>query len=349
MIAASRSSRAAAVLLVLGAFLLATAPAPVAARPKKAVPEASPSPSPSPTPDAPTVHLATKARRMSTYVFDVRFETTTRDINFEAPPAYKDGFDYWASRMRGQRRSEVYEFQTVTQDVDEHGKIPFRRSIPKFDLELQRQGEIMSATPPLSRSVTSLMYEGDLDTHGNADDVKLIGGKIDAEIEDLGLPEVGALFPLFDPPITLKVGQSFTKEAVVRLPTRVNIAGLENVTVKQTRVYTLRELQYDGTMAIFDVQTIYAEDPAFKPPMDNTSCALSGGGQGEATFDVKRGVFLKSRLPSTMKIDITAPLRPLPDHPETNTSTIGKSHILVDILLVGDQSVRRIWGDEDED
>jgi len=71
-----------------------------------------------------------------------------------------------------------------------------------------------------------------------------------------------------------------------------------------------------------------------------------GGGSGTATFEVRRGVFQQSRMPSSMHIDIEAPLRPLPDHPETERASTGKSHIDLDLLLSGQQKVQRLWGDE---
>src|SRR3989442_1716941 len=42
-----------------------------------------------------SLHFLPKSRRMSTYNFDARFEITARDISFEAPDAYKDGFNFW--------------------------------------------------------------------------------------------------------------------------------------------------------------------------------------------------------------------------------------------------------------
>ena len=52
-----------------------------------------------------TLRILAKARQMSTYKLGTRFEVGTGDITFEAPAAYKSGFDYWASSMRG--RSEA--------------------------------------------------------------------------------------------------------------------------------------------------------------------------------------------------------------------------------------------------
>ena len=47
-----------------------------------------------------------------------------------------------------------------------------------------------------------------------------------------------------------------------------------------------------------------------------------------------------------MKIDIEAPLRPLPGRPETETPGLGKSHIALALVLSADQRIQRIWGDD---
>jgi len=92
----------------------------------------------------------------------------------------------------------------------------------------------------------------------------------------------------------------------------------------------------------------YANDPAALSKAPGTTCMLSGGGEGTAEFDVRRGVFLAMRVPSTLKIDIAAPLRPLPEHPEMKEAGSGKTHIEVDLLLSAQQLVKRVWGEESD-
>jgi len=116
------------------------------------------------------------------------------------------------------------------------------------------------------------------------------------------------------------------------------------VTCKVIRQYTLKSIQ-DG-VATFDVKITYADDPGFKPEAENTVLHVAGSGSGTATFEIRRGVFQQSRMPSSMHIDIEAPLRPLPDHPETEHASTGKSHIDLDLLLSGQQKVQRLWGEE---
>src|SRR5262245_52491635 len=87
--------------------------APVAPAPATQTPAASAAGAPVP------VRFQTKARRMSTYQATVRFEVTANDVRFEAPEVYRDGFDFWASRMKGQTRSEVYEMVTMTEDAND--------------------------------------------------------------------------------------------------------------------------------------------------------------------------------------------------------------------------------------
>src|SRR6267143_4271487 len=138
---------------------------------------AGPAPVPPKAADATVLHFVPKARANSTYTFSARFDITDRDISFEAPKAYKEGFDFWAGRMRGQRRSEAYEMTTITQEADANGMIPFRRTIPKFDLEFERQGQQYATAGPLERAVTSLVWEGSLDPYGNLKKKRKVGGR----------------------------------------------------------------------------------------------------------------------------------------------------------------------------
>src|SRR5437867_1714094 len=115
----------------LAGALLAALPAgaSLAAAPK-GQPAATP-PAPSAPRPVPTVlHLLPKAHRLSTYSISARFEMTTRDVTFDAPAAYMESFNFWSKRMKGQRRSEVYEIKSVTQDADAQGLVPFRLTIP---------------------------------------------------------------------------------------------------------------------------------------------------------------------------------------------------------------------------
>src|SRR3989441_8756497 len=139
------------------------------------------------------------------------------------------------------------------------------------------------------------------------------------------------LFPEADGPRDLKIGESFKEERVVRLPTKLGIAGLEKLTIKWTREYTLKSIG-DG-VARFEVKTTYATDPAFKADTDKTTCQISGGGSGGALFEIRRGGFVRSREPASMHIGLEAPLRPLPNQPEAHAGTPGQSHTHLDLLL----------------
>jgi hypothetical protein len=314
----------------------------IAAAVVSAAPQA---PSPPKEPAAPAaLRVVPKSRRMSTYTLGARFEITTRDITFEAPAAYQSGFDFWAGRMKGQRKSEVCEMVTVTQDADPSGDVVFRRTIPKYDVELEKQGQIYASERSVERTVAALQWEGRLDPFGNVKEMHKVAGDDGGEVADLAIPEMSRVFPEMKGPLSLKVGDSFKEERIVRLPTKLGIKGLEHVTVQWVREYILKA-QQDG-VATFEVKTTYANDPAFKPEMDGTTCQIGGGGSGEALFEIKRGVFARSRVPTTMHIDIEAPLRPLPDQPATNVTSVGKSHIQLDLLLSGEQTVKRTWGDD---
>ncbi len=348
MIQRTRSSAAVRICL-----LLAAAAGAAAARPKPqptatpaspaapAVPSASATPLPA---EAAAAHLVPKAHPLSTYTLEGRFEITTHDVTFEAPAAYKEGFDFWSGYMRGQRKSEVYEIVTTTQDTDDNGNVPFRRTIPKFDMELERRGQILAPPDTLRQLLATEIYEGTLDPHGNARQVRRVAGSDDPQLETLALPEVLALFPEMGGTVDLKPGESIHEERVVALPTELSVAGLEHLTLKVTRDFILKTAV--GGLSTFDVKVTYADDPAFKSKAERTTCRVGGGGTGEAEFDQPRGVFQRARIPTLLKLDIEAPLRPLPNHPEIDPSTLGKSHIELQFLVTGNQVVRRIWGED---
>src|SRR6266566_5106927 len=130
--------------IIIGLLVTAwAAAAPAADTPKTAPPPAA-------------LHFVPKARPNSTYTVEGRFDIVNRNVTFEAPDAYKDGFDFWASRMKGQKRGEVYQITTVTQEADASGKVPFRRNIPKFDLEFERQGQPYAAASTLERDLRTV-------------------------------------------------------------------------------------------------------------------------------------------------------------------------------------------------
>jgi hypothetical protein len=285
-----------------------------------------------------------KARQMSTYSTGARFEVTTQDVTFEAPEAYQIGFSFWAGKMKGQKRSEICDMTTITQGVGESGEVPFRRTIPRFDIELVQSGQVYQPGVGVSKILATQVWEGSLDRFGNVKEMRKVAGEDNQEIAALAIPEMSRAFPEITGPRDLKVGEAFKDERIVRLPTKLNIAGLEHVTIKWTREYTLKSQA--GGLATFEVKTAYSADPAFKPEMENTSCQVSGGGSGEAIFEIRRGVFVRSRLPSTMLIDIEAPLRPLPDQPATSVGLKGKSHVQLELLLAAEQTVKRTWGED---
>jgi hypothetical protein len=316
-----------------------------------AAPAASPTPAGRKAPATATavtsIQFAPQARKLSAYTLNGRFEITTRDVTFEAPPAYTDGFNFWAGRMKGHRRTEIFQMVTQTQEPGPSGLLPFRRSVSKFNLEFEKQGQIFSASGTVERDLLGLVWEGTLDPFGNLKEKRKVGGKDNPDFALLALDAIDWIFPVVEGGAReLTIGEGFKEERIMPLPTRLSIAGLEALTIKVTRDYTLKSIE--GGLATFEVKLSYGADPSFKPAADSTTCAISGGGVGDAMFEVPRGVFLRSRVPSLLHLDIDAPLRPLPGHPETEVAAQGKSHIDLDILLFGQQTVVRTWGDEEK-
>jgi hypothetical protein len=168
----------------------------------------------------------------------------------------------------------------------------------------------------------------------------------DPEIPQLAIPQIERVFPALDGPKEIRPGESFKERLSMPLPTRLNILGLEEIRLLVSRDYRLKEV--NGNSASFEVKTEYALDPATPPKEPRTTCAISGGGMGEAVFDVRRGVFLTSKLPSLLVIEIEAPLRHLPEQPETEDPGRAKMRMELELLITGQLTVKRVWGEEED-
>jgi len=263
----------------------------------------------------PAVSIVPQARASSNYSNEVRLRIANDDVSYEAPPAYQESFAFWTNRLKGSSRAEMYRFLTTTAAAKDDGTVPFRRLLPRFNLEMEFGGQIQVPLGSLEKVVTSQVWTGVMDRQGNVKELKRLQGSDSPDLEQLALPHIEAVFPSLDGPRELRPGEAFSDVASLPLPSKLTIGGLENVRMLVARDYILKEKR--GGLAIFEVKTTYASDPASPPTAPGTTCAISGGGDGEATFDLAGGYFLGTRSDSVLRIAIEAPLRPLPDHPET--------------------------------
>lgn len=296
-----------------------------------------------PTPPA-IVHFLPKARPGSSFALNVRFEIETRDVTFEVPPAYRDSFAFWTKKMKGGKRSELFQFVTLTDDAAAGDAVGFRKQLARYQVEMQQGGESLNPYNDTVKHMQGLAWEGHFDRFGNVKDSRLVAGKQDPDMADLGVAWVEAFFPRVEGPRDLKVGDRLTAVESLPLPSRLNIEGLELIRVQVTRELTLRAIL--GSQVRFDIKTTYATDPATKPTVEGAVCVIGGGGKGDASFDLKRGVFIASHQTSSLTIDIEAPLRPLPEHPETQNAGPGKSHLQLEVGYTGEQTVHAILGED---
>jgi hypothetical protein len=311
-------------------------PPPVPARP--------PAPPPKPPLEAQTLKMVPKARKLSTYSFEGRVETLTSDVTVDAPPAYRDNFAVWSARMRGLAKIELVQFLVSTQDAAEDGTVPFRRQVPRFMVELNQQGHPMEPYGTLVQDVQSLIWEGSLDPHGNIKEIHRVAGDVTDDMKDLSFPMLEKIFPRLDGPREIKVGEGFTDVTKLPLPARLTVHGLEDIGMVMTRKYTLKE-NINGR-AVFEVATSLASDPEKPPSEPQVTCVIGGGGTGDAIFDVRKGIFLRSRFPLRLTIEFEAPLSPIPGRPETASPGLGKTHITMGMTFGGEQVLRRIWGED---
>ena len=293
-----------------------------------------------------TIRFTPKARQLSTYVVEGRLDVTNRDVTFDAPPAYRDKFAFWTGRMKGQKRFELYQFQTSTQERAADGTVPFKRILTRFQLELEREGRPLAAMGSLQKDMTTRAWEGTLDPLGNVKEIRRTQGVDNPDAAELWMPMIERLFPPLPGARNLVAGKGFTDVVSVPLPSQLKIRGLEEIHVTVTREYLLKETT--GGIAKFEVRTTYAPDPGTPPTEPGTACAISGGGTGEATFDLKRGVFLGTTLPTQMTLEVKAPLQPLEGQPPTADPGTGTTRIDLDLRLSGQQTVRRYWGEEED-
>lgn len=308
----------------------------MAPTPRKAPPE-KPLPPPGPT------TLEPKAWPRSTYAFDGRLEISVGHASFEAPPAYAESFSFWIGRMKGTIRTELVESILSTREAAE-GRLPYRRQITRYSMEMNERGEIKESGRPLVDQVLKLVWEGELDPRGNPTNEKRIAApEKTSEIDRLGFPLLDDLFPRLTAPRTLKGGESFVEQISMPLPAALSVKGLEGQRVQATRRFTLREVE--GQQARFDVAIDYAPDPSTPPTAPRTTIAIAGGGKGDAVFDLEQGLWTSMRAPTQMTIDIEAPLRKLPGQPEGFDPGTAKTHLPIGLRLTGKRSVSRLFDD----
>lgn len=326
--------RGAPILLAAAVMLCGAVAAPV------------PPPSPARSAAAPSVRLEPRAQAASSYTLDAHFDVLTQDVTFEAPPAYKESFEFWSARMKGNRRVELYQFVTMTEDAAADKTVHFRRILSRFQVDLERNGEELAPMTMATKDMTSLSWEGTLDRFGNARDIRRNGPQETGDMAELATPYVMEIFPVIDAPHDLKIGDTLHTSVVVPLPSPLHVDGLQGTRALLTRDLTLK--QVSGDLAKFEVKTTYSNAPAAegKAAGGGATCAISGGGTGDADFNLKRGVFLATQQPGTMKLEITAPLRPLPEHPETEHSGLGTTRIDLRITISGSLVVHRIVGED---
>ena len=294
---------------------------------------------------APAVHMQPKAWQMSTYSFDGRLESGIGNVTFEAPPDYQKSFAFWTDRMKGSNRTEMIQVLTTTRESGGDAHLQFHRQVSRYDLEMNDHGGTMEAGSPVVSAVQSMAWEGTLDVWGNVVDIKEVAAPQDrTEIDQLSYPILNSLFPRLEGPRDMRPGETFTEVARMPMPSRLAIRGLENLAIRMTRVFTLREVR--GREAVFDVAVSDEIDPATASADPRTTCVLRGSGKGEAVFNLDDGIFTSGRIPASITIDIEAPLRHLPGQPEGQDPGTAKNHIEMLLSMSGKVTLARLFPDK---
>jgi hypothetical protein len=291
-----------------------------------------------------TVRIVPRVHPESSYTFEGTVETFTKDITFDMPPEYEDSFSFWTTRMKGIKKSERIEFLTLTREAREDGTVPFRRIAPRYMVSFMHDGRPSYPYGSVEQDVSSQVWEGTLDPQGHVRTMKRVKGADNPDLAYLGYPLLDHLFPRPDGPREVAPDKPFTDVTSMPMPAQLTIRGLDAVRLQVTRDYVLKN---NGNGQVeFTVKVAYALDPATPPTEPETTCVISGGGTGTATFDVRRGVFVKARMPTRLIIDIEAPLRKLPNMAEDEDPGLGKIHLEMFVTIAGKQKVDRIFGED---
>lgn len=326
--------------LAVVSSLLFSIPGALAAAPAAAATGASTPPAAA----APPVHLDPKAWQLSTYSFEGRLESAIGAVTFDAPADYQKSFAFWTDRMKGTDRIEMIQVLTTTREAEGDGHLPFHRQVARYGLEMSQRGGTTEAGPDLIKAVQSMAWEGKVDARGNMVEIKEVAGpESRTEVESLSFPILDSLSPRLEGTRDLRPGESFTEVARIPMPSRLAIKGLENLAIRMTRVFTLREIR--GREAVFDVTVTDEIDPATSPTEPRTACTLKGSGKGEAVFNLDDGIFTSGTMPAAITIDIEAPLRRLPDQPEGQDPGTAKNHIEMRLSLSGKTTLARLFPD----
>jgi hypothetical protein len=326
---------------IAGAFLLLGG-LPPAALAADAAPVAPPGPSSTPAPGK--VRFAPQAHGGSSYRAEVHVQVVTKDVVFDAPPAYAESFKFWASRMKGSKRDELYQYVILTDDPAADGTVPFRKQISRFQVEMEKDGQALTAMSDAVLDMPKQVWEGKFDRAGSVREIRRTAGTDDADMQELATAYADDVFPAGEAPREMSIGEALRSVSHLPLPSRLHVEGLEEIRLVMTRELTLK--QVGGDLARFEIKTTFANDPATKPSRPGTSCTITGSGTGEATFDLKRGVYQETRQTSTLLLDFAAPLRRLPQMAETEQPGNGKTHIVLEMLLTGTQDVHSVLGSD---
>ena len=62
--------------------------------------------------------------------------------------AYKDSFGFWTSRMKGNKKSELYQLLTLTDDAAADGTVPYRKQISRVQVDVEKQGSELNSELP---------------------------------------------------------------------------------------------------------------------------------------------------------------------------------------------------------
>jgi hypothetical protein len=291
--------------------------------------------------------IVPKARIQTSYDFTGRLVILNQDVSFEVPPDYQNSFAFWTDRMKGIQKTELIQFLTVTREPGEDGTISFRKQVPRYSLETLRPGEIMAVgAKSMFDEVESKLWEGMLDAHGNVIEMHQQAGSENEDLDSLGFPILHHIFPALDGPREMRIGDHFSEVVALKPPSRLSVAGLDDVGILLTRRYRLDSV--DGNIASFSMKASIESDPDRPSTRERTSCEITGEGTGTAKFDIRRGVFLSSRLSFELNYHIQAPLRRLPTQAADFDPGLGSTTVVQKVMLNGTQKVVRLMG-KDED
>jgi hypothetical protein len=198
--------------------------------------------------------------------------------------------------LRDLRQTTTMEWSQSFFVGEEEGAIAFEATLTELGVSLRLEGEETPVSAETLAPLQGLSLGGSMDARGRLSQVRVLSGG-GAGAAQTG-EEMAALSPVL-PEGPLAPGESFQWKRAVVFPAPLGLG--EEIEGTVTVTYTLRKAS--KRKAHFDVRA----EINLAPGEAAEALALSGGGEGEAVFDLEGGYFTTSELTLKTSRELSRP------------------------------------------